>query len=164
MAKKTIKLKKYVDIINEYVAAGTITPGMLIEMDSNGEMQAHDTAGGPAAKVFALEDELQGKTIEDNYVADDQVQCWMCVPGEEVLGILKDDTDAVVKGDFLESAGGGMLQKHDPVEWANSESGMIYTGQIVGIALEDVDLSDSSSAEESSGVLGYHKRIKIRIV
>ena len=70
----TIKSKKYLDIINERVANAAITPGMLIEIMSTNKVRAHATAQGNAAKIFALEDELQGKGIDDNYSALDPVQ------------------------------------------------------------------------------------------
>jgi hypothetical protein len=158
MSKNTVKLKKYVDIVNEYEAAAAITPGMLLEMDSDGKVKAHATAGGNAEKMFALENELEGEGINDAYEADDPVQVWNAIPGEEVYAILADWYD-VTTGDFLESNGTGYLQKHTE----DSGSVTIYTNQIVGVALEDVDTSDSSGGE-SSGALGYNKRIKIKVV
>lgn len=159
MAKNTIKLKKYSDIIEEYVAAAAITPGMLLEYTSGGEVQAHQNAGLNVVQMFALEDELQGKGIDEDYSTDAPVQVWIPGRGDQVYAILKDDTAAVTTGDFLESAGAGYLQKHDP----DNSAAMNYTNQIVAQALEDVDLS-GSSGEESSGPLGYNKRIKVRIV
>jgi len=172
MAYNTIKLKKYLDIINEYTAtAVAITPGMVIELTSGGTVQAHSTAGGNLLHMFALEDELQGNGIDDNYAASTKIQCWVPVRGEEVYAILADG-ETVVIGDFLESNGAGFLQKHDPDEYDTDDSiGGINTNQIVGIALEAVDLSGSSGEESSGGegldssvgTLGYNKRIRIRI-
>ena len=172
MAKNTIKLKKYLDIINEYTAtAVAITPGMLIELITGCKVRAHATAGGNVLQMFALEDELQGKGIDDNYAASDKIQCWVPVRGEEVYAILVDG-ETVVCGDFLESNGAGLLQKHDPDEYEGSLSiGGIYTNQIVGIALEAMDLSTSSGEASSEGpglessieTVGYNRRIKIRI-
>ena len=167
----TIKLKKYLDVINEYDAEAAITPGMLIELTSSNTVQAHSTAGGNTGRMFALEDELQGNSISDAYAADDKVQCWCTTPGEEVYAILVDDSAAVSIGDFLESNGDGYLTKHetDTESFESAETGSIsvYPEQIVGIALEALDLS-GSSGEESSGYnsadVGYNRRIKIRIV
>ena len=39
MAKHTIKIKKYADVIEEYSAVGVITPGMLIEVTSADKVQ-----------------------------------------------------------------------------------------------------------------------------
>lgn len=168
MAKHTIKLKKYSDNIVELAAAAAITPGMLLELTSAGTVQAHSTAGGNAAPIYiALEDELQGNGIDTAYVAADRVQTWIPYRGDEAYMILKDDTTAVVIGDLLESSGDGYLQKHvaDVESFESAEAGAItvYPNQIIAQALEALDLSDSSGAE-SSGALGYNKRIKVRIV
>lgn len=166
MAKHTIKLKKYVDIVNEYEAAAAITPGMLLELTAAGTVQAHSVAGGNAARYIALEDELQGRDIDTNYAAADQVQVWSGVMGEEAYMILADGEDVSI-GDYLESAGNGYLQRHasDTESFESNEPGAItvYPEQIVAQALEAMDLS-SSSGLESSGTLGYNKRIKVRIM
>lgn len=47
----------------EAPAAGTIFPGMLIEQAATG-VQAHSTAAGSFEKMVALEDALQGGTIQ----------------------------------------------------------------------------------------------------
>lgn len=106
MAKKTIKLKKYEDIVNEETAAEAITPGQLVELKSDGEIQKHATGGGEAGLRIALEDELQGKTIEEDYADGDPVQVWDVQPGEEVL-VVVESGDSPSIGDFLESAGNG---------------------------------------------------------
>lgn len=159
MAKNTIKLKKYSDVIEEYVAAAAVTPGMVLEFTSAGKVQAHQNAGQNVVPMVALEDELQGNGIDDNYETDDPVQAWVPYRGDQAYLILKDDTLAVTTGDLLESAGGGYVQKHE----ADSAGAVEYPLAIVGQALEDLDLS-GSSGEESSGVLGYNKRIKVRIL
>ena len=35
MIRKTIKIKKYSDVIEEYAAGGTITPGHLVALNSD---------------------------------------------------------------------------------------------------------------------------------
>ena len=167
MAKNTIILKNYLNIFEEYRAAGAITPGMMVTLDTSGEVKAHDGAGTNLLPIVATEDELQGNGIDTAYAADDQVQCWIPQRGEEANLILADG-ESVVIGDFLESAGDGTLVKHVPdTESLGADSSAnlttIYTNQIVGMALEAVDLSDSSGAE-SSGALGYNKRIQVKFV
>lgn len=175
MAKKTIKLKNYLHIMEEYTAtAVAITPGMLIEVTSAGLVQAHSTAGGNAIPMFAVEDELQGNAIGDNYAASAKVQCWIPQRGDQVFAILKDGENVAI-GDFLESDGAGALVKHvaDTVDesWdassaqeANTIDLTVLPLQIVGQALEAVDLSGSSGEETDDDTIGYNKRIKIRIV
>lgn len=171
MPKNTIKLKKYLDVINEYTAtAVAITPGMLIELITGCVVQAHSNEGQNVLPMFALEDELQGKGIDDNYAASDKIQCWVAVRGEEVYAILEDG-ETVVCGDFLESNGAGLLQKHTPDSADSDDAITVYSNQIVGIALEAVDLSTSSGEASSEGpglessveTLGFNRRIKIRV-
>lgn len=166
---RSIKVKKYVDIIEEYDAAAAITPGMLVELTSAGKVQAHSSAGQNILPVMvALEDELQGNDVDDDYAADDKVQVWVPQRGEQAYMILADGEDVAI-GDALESNGAGKLQKHteDVAEGGSSQEAVtdttIYTNQIAAVALEAKDLS-SSSALESSGQLGYDKYIKVRIV
>jgi hypothetical protein len=167
MSKNTIILKNYLNIYEEFEAASAITPGMLVELDSSKEVKPHVIAGGNVLPMVAIEDELQGNGIDDVYAADDRVQCWVPQRGEEGYLILKDGEDVAI-GDFLESGGGGVVVKHTPdTESLGADSSgnitTIYTNQIVGVALEAVDLSDSSGAE-SSGALGYNKRIMVKFV
>lgn len=151
MAKNTIQIKNYSNVFLEKTAAGAITPGMLIEFDSNGKVQAHNSAGENALKMFALEDELQGNGISDAYAADDQVNCWIPGRGDIVNALLSNGEDVSI-GDFLESDGAGRLQKHNPSSEVSE-----YPEGVVGIALEAVDMS-GSSGEDPSG------RIQVLIV
>ena len=78
MAFNTIKLKKYSDVIEEMIADAAIYPGMVVEMDSAAKVKVHATAGGNVVPVMvALEDELQGKGIDDAYATNDKVQVWI---------------------------------------------------------------------------------------
>src|SRR4030042_88936 len=99
MSYETVKLKKYLDIIEEYEADAAITPGMLIELNSDEEVKAHATAGGNVLPMFALEDELQGHGLEDQFAAGDMVQCWIPNRGEVVYAILADGQNVAI-GDF----------------------------------------------------------------
>ena len=59
----TVKVKKYSDVIEELVAGGTITPGMLLDISATNTVTA--ATGTGTLPVFALEDELQGKGIDN---------------------------------------------------------------------------------------------------
>ena len=161
MAYNTIKIKKYLDIVEEYEANAALFPGHLVELMSTGKIRKHATSGGTVLPMFALEDELQGRGIEDDYAAADKVQCWVAQPGEIVYARLADG-ESVAPGDFLESASGGTLKKHTATTLSSDPSETIYTKNIVGVALESRELdslsgSDSSLAENS-------QYIKVRIV
>ena len=151
MAKQTIKLKNYSNVMEEFIAGGTIIPGQLLLLGSGGTVVAHnDDAPANVIPLFACEDELQGKGIKDTYIATEPVQCWTPYRGDVVNAILEDGANVTI-GDFLESNGAGFLQK-------------FTSGAVVGVALEALDLSNSSGAEVSEAPLGYAKRIKVKIV
>lgn len=107
MAKNTIKLKKYSDVIEEFVAGAAITPGMLVALNASGAVIPHNAADGNAIPMFALEDELQGKTIDNAYAAGDPVQVWVAGRGDIVNAIAG---AAITAGDFLVSDGTGKLK------------------------------------------------------
>lgn len=151
MAKQTIKLKKYNDIINEYEAGEAITPGMLISVASDGDVDKHASAGGVCEKMFALEDELQGKTIDDDYDADEPVQCWVATPGEEVYAWLANGEDVAI-GEILVADGNGKLKAA-----TEDSSGVVVEEFPIAVALEAVDMSGSSGVDPSG-------RIKVRIL
>ena len=90
----TIIKKSYVNIRDEKVAAGVITPGMLVERLAADTVQAHSTNGGEVNKLFAVEDSLQGNEITDDYAIGDQVSLWHPVPGEVVYAIIDSTSTA----------------------------------------------------------------------
>ena len=148
----TIKIKKYGDHIEEIVSAGTITPGHLIAEGSGGTVAVHGSAGQNAIPMFALEDELQGNGIDDDYSSADQVQCWYPYRGDQVYCILADG-ETIVIGDLLESAGDGTVQKHV----AGSAGVVEYPLAVIGQAIEAVDMSGSAGEDPSP-------RLIVRIV
>ena len=161
MAYNTIKVKKYSDVIEEMVASAAVTPGMLLIIESTGKVKAHNQADKDAFPIFALEDELQGKGIDDAYAANAPVQCWIPYRGDIVNAILADGENVAI-GDPLTSDGHGRLKKHVTDTGASTVPWTVYPEQIVGYAAEALDLS-GSSGEETSGPLGYHKRLLVRI-
>jgi hypothetical protein len=167
MAYNTIKLKKFLDVVEEIQASGTIRPGMLLELDSSGYVKAHSSAGQNAIPMFAVEDEGQGNDIDDNYSSGDKVRVWFPQRGAQVYAILADGEN-IDEGDYLESNGEGYLQKHaaDTESFESAEPGAItvYPLQIVAQAIEAKDLSGSSGEESSDKPLAYERRIKVRIV
>lgn len=167
MGYNTVKVMKYLDIIKEYDANAAITPGMLIELMSTGKVRAHATAEGNVQPMFALEDELQGQDINDAYAANDKVQCWIPVRGEEVYAILADGQTAVI-GSELSSNGDGTLRVHvaEVESWEVSEAGSVtvYPNSIVAMALEAKDLSEGSESESSAPGVGYDKRIRVEVM
>ena len=168
MGRRTIKVVKYSDIEIEKSANAALYPGYLLELMSTDKVRAHATAGGNATPVmFALENELEGKGIDDAYAADDKVKVWVAGRGDIACAILADGQNASI-GSPLESNGDGKLKVHvtDADSWESAEPGAIavYPNQIVGIAVEAENLSDSSGAESSAVYGPIGQRIKVRIV
>lgn len=95
----------------EKVAGGTITPGMLVKRTSTDTLIAHGTAAVAAVPCFAVENDLVGNSITDNYLVNDYVQAETLYSGCEVLAFLVAGGTAVVEGDLLEGAGDGSLRK-----------------------------------------------------
>lgn len=143
MAQNSVKVKNYLNIFEEYVAAGAITPGMLIELGSAGTVVAHNSAGAIAFPMFALEDELQGNDIDDAYASGDRVQCWIPQRGDQVYALLANGEDVSI-GDFLVSDGAGRLKA------LSSETA---DETVVAVALEAVDMSDSSAADPTGRII-----------
>ena len=151
MAKQTIKLKLYQNIINEYIAAGAITPGMLITVGALGTVSVHASAGGVCEKMFALENELEGQTIDDAYAALDPVQTAIVNAGSEVLAWLADGEDVAI-GEVLVSNGDGKLKA------ATADSSAVVIEEFpIAVAKEAIDMSGSSGADPSG-------RISVRIL
>jgi hypothetical protein len=144
MAAKTIFLlsgREGAPLPKEYLADAAITPGMLVERTTTG-IKKHATAGGAAQKRFAVEDALQGKEITDDYAADARCYAILCGPGDEVYAWLAQG-EVVSIGDYLESAGGGLLRKYVAQSFSSGEPDTIIPNSVVGISLETLDLGTS---------------------
>ncbi len=127
----------YGDVLTEEgKAAGTITPGHLIQNGASGYV-VHATAGGNAEKLFAEENSLNGDEITTTYASGDQMFFRACNSGDRVYALLADGQTAVA-GSPLESAGDGTLQVH------TSASGEPYAAPIVAYATAALDLSASA--------------------
>jgi len=148
--KRIIAISEYATA-REAVAVGAILPGHLIEYDSSLEVQVHSTASGNQQRMIAVEDGQQGKDCTDAYSADDIVFFRTFLPGDEVQMRVKNG-ESINKSDLVESAGNGEIQLY-----AVDSTGIYYPMQIVGQALETVDMSDSTLADPD----GW---IKIRIL
>lgn len=134
----------------ERVPAAAFHPGHLLELTTADKVQKHSTQNGLVTPpMFAIEDNLQGKTINDAYATTGRAQVWMPQRGDEVYAVLADGQNVSI-GSKLASNGDGTLKTH--------------TANIIAVAIEALDLSDSSGAETEDSALGYDKRLKVRIV
>jgi len=140
MVYHTIKIKKYSDVIEELTStAEALTPGMLLKVIAGGYVQKHAASGGNVTPpMFALEDELQGRGIDDDYAASSKIQVWIPGRGDRVYALLQNGA-SVVAGDKLASGGDGTLIKYAGVS--------VKPNQIVAIAMEAVDMSGSAGVD-----------------
>lgn len=129
-------------------ANGTITPGMLVEVGNGCKVIPHETAGGTSARMFAIEDDHQGLTMDDDYTTGQAVHFGTFKPGDELLAILADG-ETITAGDLLESNGDGYLRKVD----TDASAGDIAVQSVVGFSL--------TSTTSASGVTS---RIHIEII
>ena len=124
----------------EQRAADTITPAMLVELDTNGEVVPHSTAGGYAERIFAEIDALQGNTLSDDYSDDDLVALNVEFPGSETQAWIAAGEDIDI-GDMLISAGDGTLIEN------GSEGSGVTVRQIIAVAREVQDLTGSGAVD-----------------
>ena len=142
MAYNTILLKGENPNIEEIEANAAITPGMLVEEMTTGLLRAHATRNGNAAAMFALENELEGEEIGDNYAAGERVRVWHPQKGDQVYALLADG-ESVVIGDMLGSNGDGFLKEIKGGDSATED----LPASIVAKAKEAVDRSTSSGGD-----------------
>lgn len=95
--------------LEEAVASGTVKPGMIVQKTSTGAVKAHAVAGGRGLVQVAVEDALQGKTIDDSYSNGNMVTYHIQQPGTRFQGILLAAQNVAV-GDALISDGAGRLK------------------------------------------------------
>lgn len=143
MAIKTISVIGE-PVQQELLCDAAITPGHLCERTATGA-KVHATAGGSAAKLFALEDDLQGNEITDAYTAANQGQFGHFRPGDQVYALIADGENIAI-GDWLESAGDGTLREVD----ADASVGDIVPNSVVAYAEEACDMSGSSGADPAT--------------
>jgi len=94
-------------IQEEYRAgAAGIYPGMLLQLNSSGEVIVHAVVEGATPLIIALEDALQGNIVSTVYTDDNQVQCLMPSKGS-VVNVLVASGQTVAIGTQLTSAGNG---------------------------------------------------------
>ncbi len=133
---RTIALKG--DFIRkEGESSGVITPGHLVEFGGSQDIDVHGAAAGEARKAFALENDLIGDGIDDDYAQNDTVQYGVFVPGAEVYAWLEYGQTTAI-GDAMVSAGDGTLQLF--IESSDEK------GAIVAYALEVVANTSGGAA------------------
>lgn len=114
----TILLKGEATVRKEQVATGVIQPGMQVSLAG--------AAGGGKRKAFAVENDLIGKGIDDNYAIGEVVQVLVCPTGTEINALLANGENVPTVGTPLVGAGNGLL----------AVAGSGEDGEIVAYALQ----------------------------
>lgn len=144
----TILLDKKVPKHLERLAAGAITPGHILYLTSADKFAVHNVAGGDVTPVIvAVEDDLQGRGIDDAYAATGsytRVQAEVLDPGDQFYGFLADGQNAAI-GSKLKSNGNGQLSVYTA---ASGEPD--YGRAVCAVALEAIDRSSSSGGDTNT--------------
>lgn len=101
---------------DEGVVGTAFKPGMAIELQSDGEFHPVDSAAATAVKEgfkIAIEDALQGKTIDEAYVVGEICRYYVPRPGDHLYVMVKSGENIAVRdfgvidedGYFVEAAG-----------------------------------------------------------
>ncbi|QDP54881.1 MAG: hypothetical protein Unbinned3891contig1000_79 [Prokaryotic dsDNA virus sp.] len=130
-------------VSEEKLAGGAITPGHLVGRNASNAVVVHASAGGNAEKMFALEDALQGNTIDDAYASGDRVSLAICSPGTVVYAYLAVG-ESCDPSDFLTSNGDGTLK--------------VATSTDARIAVPEETLDNSETADTAAA------RLKVRVI
>lgn len=147
---RTILLKGDGQRFEAKAAAGTIKPGHLLQLESDGDVAIHAVAADNAPPYFALENDHVGGEIDDLYASGDVVQYVHANRGAEIYALVAAAATAIVVGDYLESDGAGGLKKV-ATDAATDDTQRI---SVVAQAVEAVDNSGGASAA----------RIRVRVV
>lgn len=116
--------------LSEFAADGAVRPGDLLQRNANGVVSA--SVAGQGGVLFAAHDRLQGKTIEDNYVSGDKVQCFAPKRGDQVWAWLADEENVATGAPLTNNAAGALV------------AGVVGTDVIVAFAEEALDLTGAS--------------------
>lgn len=149
MALATILLKGG-GVNKEYDAGTAITPGYLVALAADGDVDPHGTAAANAQRMFALENELVGDGIDVDYAVGERVKCVVPTPGSEIYALVAASASAIVIGDFLESAGDGTLR-------LAATDAATDTAQRVSIIAQAIEAVDNSGG-------GSEARIKVSVI
>jgi len=108
----TIHLGGPITLINEYVALGAITPGMLVEYHNDSgtlKWDVHDAAADVQIPYVALNQAELNKEVDDAYAAGDLVAVGALTVGSQFWGIIPSGQN-ISPAAYLQSNGDGKLK------------------------------------------------------
>ena len=130
----TILIKGDAWVTHEEVASVALTPGEFVTFNSTRQFAL--PAAGDTLKMIAIEDDIQGNEISDDYAVNNIARAAVPQPGSIVRAILTDGQNVPI-GRELELDGNGTLIT-------------IGSNDAIAIALEAVDASDSAATPVAS--------------
>lgn len=90
-------------------AAATITPGMLLDIDTDGHVIPHGATSAVRFSVnFAREMELVGGGIDDNYLEGDRVLYYAAKPGDCYYALLENGANVAIGAPLASNAAGAL--------------------------------------------------------
>jgi hypothetical protein len=109
---KTIILSNAFQIQREAAAGVAIRPGMLVELNAAGAVIPHATAGAgqEGAVAVAIENDLTGRGIDDNYAIGERVRYQFLNDGAKFFGIIAASQN-IAFDDALSSNADGTLKE-----------------------------------------------------
>lgn len=120
--------------LKESPANGVITPGDFLERATDGDFQRQSSAGQAGPNLIAVENDLIGDEITDDYATGENVRANFLKNGDEVFAFVAASAAAIVIGDGLVFDGAGGVKK-------------VTAEVVVATALEAVDNSGGGSKE-----------------
>lgn len=96
--------------VGDLSAGEVITPGMLVERYNNAgviRFRKHSGAG-LAGSIFATEQSMLNKGVDDTYAVGDLMEVTVGAPGTTFWGLIASGAN-IAAGDKLASAGNGLL-------------------------------------------------------
>ncbi len=130
-------------IRKERLSDAVITPGELVELMSTGLISPHANAGLLAQKSWAVENEVIGGEIDDDYASGDNVIYEVLPYGAEVNALVPASAAAIVIGDKLESNGDGTVRKQTP--GSGSASDGLYDSGTIAISATAEDFKTTTT-------------------
>lgn len=128
---KTIILSHCYAVQREGKAGGAITPGMLLNIRNVAAVVAHNEAGQECQCAVAVENDLVGKGIGDNYANGEQIRWLVLGDGERFYGLIAASQNIAV-GDLLTSNGDGMLKEAGATDFV---IGIARTALVTGVGV-----------------------------
>jgi len=127
--------------ITEAEASVVVMPGMMVEPVAGGTFVPHSTDGSAHPKMFAVENDLIGRTIDDEYAIGERMILISPRQGDRVL-VLLENGEEVEFGTPVTSTGNGRVRV-----------GVEGTDDIVGFSREAFDMSGSSGADGTGRIV-----------